>query len=160
VADAIAEYRAALKRDPNDALSLNHLAWILATCPEARLRDTEQAVKLARQAVKLAPKAGTFWNTLGAALYRAGDWKGAIPALEKSMELGKGGDASDWFFLAMAHQQIGKKDEARRWFDKAAQWMDKNRPRDKELRRFRIEAAALLGVKEAPAEKASPPSGK
>ena len=43
---------------------------------------------LARQAVAKQPVRAN-WNTLGVALYRAGDWKGAIEALGKSMELGK-----------------------------------------------------------------------
>ncbi len=67
-------------------------------------------------------------------------------ALEKSMELGKGGISFDWFFLAMAHWQLGKKDEARQWYDKAVPWMEKNNPKNEELRRFRAEAAALLKI--------------
>ena len=70
----------------------------------------------------------------------AGDWKAAIAALEKSMELRKGGDSNDWFFLAMAHWQLGEKDKAREWYDRAVQWMDKNQPKNEELRRFRAEA--------------------
>ena len=80
--------------------------------------------------------------------YRAGDWKAAIEALTKSMELRNGGDSNDWFFLAMAHWQLGDKTQARSWYDKAVPWMEKNQPKDEELLRFRAEAAALLGVKE------------
>ena len=58
-----------------------------------------------------------------------------------------GGDAIDWFFLAMAHERLGHKDEARTWYDRAAAWMDKNQPKNEELRRFRTEAAELLGIK-------------
>jgi tetratricopeptide (TPR) repeat protein len=97
---------------------------------------------------------GTFWNTLGVAQYRAGEWKPAIEALEKSMELRKGGDSFDWFFVAMACRQQGKKELAGKWFDEAVQWMEMNNPKDKELLRFRAEAAALL----ARHEKASPES--
>ena len=64
------------------------------------------------------------------------------------MELGNGGDSFDWFFLAMSHWQLGQKDKAREWYDRAAQWMDKNQPTDEELRRFRAEAAELLELKE------------
>jgi uncharacterized protein HemY len=108
---------------------------------------------LAQQAVKLKPSEGIFWNTLGAAHYRAGDWKAAVTALEKSMELRKGGDAGDWFFLAMAHWQLGDKEQARQWYDKAVPWMDKNKPQDEELRRFRAEAAALLKIEDKPNKK-------
>jgi serine/threonine protein kinase/tetratricopeptide (TPR) repeat protein len=133
---------------PNDPAALNNCAWQLAVGPEPRLRDPRQAVDLAKRAVDLAPKNGTFWNTLGAAQYRAGDWKAAIAALDKSMELRKGGDSFDWFFLAMARWQLGDKEKARTWFDKAVQWMDKNQPKNEELSHFRAEAAELLGIKD------------
>jgi hypothetical protein len=64
----------------------------------------------------------------------------------KSAQLRKGGDSTDFFFLAMAHWQLGEKDKARAWYDQAVAWMDKNRPQDAELKRFRAEAAALLGL--------------
>ena len=50
------------------------------------------------------------------------------------------------FFLAMAHWQLGAKDKAHEWYDPAVRWMDKNQPTDEELRRFRAEAAELLGL--------------
>src|SRR5262249_29472502 len=106
-----------------------------------------RAVEFARKAVELAPKEGNCWNTLGAAQYRAGNWRDAIAALEKSMELQKGGDPHDWFVLAMAHWQLGEKEKARNWFGQAVQWMDKNQPKNEELRRFRTEAAEVLGLK-------------
>ena len=110
---------------------------------------------------ELAPEDGTIWNTLGVAHYRAGNWQAAINALEKSMELRKGGDATDWFFLAMAHWQLGHKDEARTWYDKAVEWMEKNEPKNEELLRFRAEAAELLGIAEPKADsKSAPPSEK
>jgi len=91
---------------------------------------------------------------MGAAHYRAGNWKDSIDALQKSMELRAGGDSFDWFFVAMACQRQGKKELAGKWFDQAVQWMEKNNPKDEELLRFRAEAAALLGR----SEKASPES--
>ena len=80
--------------------------------------------------------------------YWAGSWKDAVADLEKSMELRKGGDAYDWFFLAMAHWRLGNKAEPRMWFDKAVEWMEKNQPKSEELRRFRAEASELLELKE------------
>jgi hypothetical protein len=47
-----------------------------------------------------------------------------------------------------AHDRFwGKKDEARKWDEKAVQWMDKNQRKDEELCRFRSEAEELLGLK-------------
>ena len=146
--EAIAEYRETIALDPTSVGAHNSLSWLLANCPDATSRDPVQAVELARKAVQLAPKKGAHWNTLGAAHYRAGDWKASIDALTKSMELNKGGDSSDWFFLAMAHWKLGQKTQARSWYDKAVPWMERHQPKNEELIRFRDEAAALLGVNE------------
>jgi tetratricopeptide (TPR) repeat protein len=137
-----------LELQPKSAGPNNDLAWLLATCPDPKSRNAARAVELAKAAVELDPKTGAYWNTLGVAHYRAGDWKAAVIALHKSMELGKGGESFDWFFLAMTHWQLGDKVEARKWYDQAVAWMDKNQPENEELRRFRAEAAELLGVKE------------
>jgi tetratricopeptide (TPR) repeat protein/serine/threonine protein kinase len=153
--EAIAAYRKTIELDakyPNARIGLAevlaNLAWTLATDPLPGRRDPGRAVKLAKEAVELKPRESAIWNTLGVAQYRAGKWKDAIAALEKSMELRNGGDGFDWFILAMARGQLGEKDKAREWYDKAATWMDKNAPKNEELLRFRAESAELLGLKE------------
>src|SRR5262249_57843159 len=141
------------------ALVNNRFAWFLAVHHDQVVRDPAQAVQLAKKALQLWPAdgsyapgyhraldapylhAGTNWTTLGVAHYRAGQWKEAVAALDKSMELRKGGDSFDWFFLAMANWRLGEKDKARELYDRAAQWMDKNQPKHEEVRRFRAEAA-------------------
>src|SRR5262249_23135343 len=67
----------------------------------------------------------------------------------------KGGGVLDWFFLAMTHWQLGNKDRARACYTAALAWMVRPggwsvwpAPDDKELRRFRKEAAALLQLPE------------
>ncbi len=144
--EAIAEFNKELELEPENAGKHNDLAWLLATCPDPKVRDPQRAVELAKKAIKLAPGADGFWKTLGAAHSRSGNWKAAVQALKQAMELHKGGDGFDWFFLAMAYWRLGEKDQARQWYDRAVQWMDKNDPKNDELRRFRSEAAELLGV--------------
>jgi uncharacterized protein HemY len=100
---------------------------------------------LAGRAVEQAPEERAFWNTLGVAHYRAGDPKAAIEALERSRGLSQGGDSFDFFFLALAHARLGQTDRARHWYDEAVDWMDRHRPDDEQLCRFRAEAAELLG---------------
>jgi tetratricopeptide (TPR) repeat protein len=124
----------------------NNLAWLLATGPDITLRDPVAAVELAEEAVKLVPQEGNYWNTLGAARFRVRDWDGARAAFEKSMALRGGGDGFDWFFLAMIEAKLGQKEQARKWFDDAVTWTSKSRPGDVELKRFRAEAAAALGL--------------
>ena len=72
-------------------------------------------------------------------------------------DLGSKGDSREWFLLAMAHWKLGDKAEARAWYDKAVEWMEKNQPKNEELRRFRAEASELLGVA---VEVAPPPRQK
>jgi serine/threonine protein kinase len=111
-----------------------------------RTARTKEAVELAERAIAARPGDGFIWNSVGVARYRNGQWKDAILALEKSMELRKGGDGNDWFFLAMCHWQLGEKNVAREWYDKAAAWMEKNQPNNEELRRFRREAEELMKI--------------
>ncbi len=144
--EAITEYRTAIDLDPKFAVAYDNLAWLLATSPDPKVRDPRRAVELAKKAVELAPTDGNSWKTLGAVHYRAGDWNAAVLALKNSMDLWKGGDSLNWLFLAMAYWQLGDKDQARHWYGKAVQWMDKNQPKNDELRRFRSEAAELFGV--------------
>jgi superkiller protein 3 len=132
--------------------ALNEFAWFLATSSNVEDRNPARAVVLARKAVELAPKEASYYNTLGVAQYRAGDEKAALAALHRSMELTGGGDAADWLFLAMAHHKLGDREEARKWYDKAAAELEKNgqrlSPADAaEARRFRTEAEELLGLK-------------
>jgi serine/threonine protein kinase/Tfp pilus assembly protein PilF len=140
--------RDGLKQGLQTPTSLNNMAWRLATDTNPANRDPALAIELAKLAVEREPKQGMWRNTLGAAQYRARDWKAAIEAMNKSIELRNGGDSFDWFFLAMAHWQLGEKENARKWYDQAVQWMDKNQPKNEELRRFRTEAEGLLKAKE------------
>jgi tetratricopeptide (TPR) repeat protein len=151
---AAADAEKAIELYPNYADAHNDLAWLLATCPDAKLRDSGRAVELARKAVQLAPNDENFWGTLGAAQYRAGDWKAAVTALEKSQALKPGWDAYDWLFLAMAHRKLGNAPESRMAYDRAIEWLEKNKAllekkkkRAEELRRFRSEAEEVLELK-------------
>jgi hypothetical protein len=53
----------------------------------------------------------------------------------------------------MAHWRLGQKDEARKWYQQAVEWGEKNGPTlaqnphwREELRHFRAEAEQLLGI--------------
>ncbi len=133
-------------RAGEDPKALNHVAWVLATCPDQRLRDARQAVELAKKAVDMRPEKNAYWNTLGVALYYVGNWKEAIDALEKSTQLPDGGKISAWFFLAMANWRLGDEARSRRWYTRGIQAMQKKEVSDEEPRRFRDEAATLMGI--------------
>jgi serine/threonine protein kinase/tetratricopeptide (TPR) repeat protein len=145
---ARADYRKAIDLDAKTGVAHNELAWLLATCPEARFRDPAAAVAWAKKAVALDRTKAIYWNTLGVAQYRARDWPAAVAALLKSVELSQGGDSIDYLFLAMAHWRLDRKATARRWFAQALHGTENLDPANVELRRFRAEAAALLHLPE------------
>ncbi len=97
-------------------------------------------------------------NTLSIARYRTGDFAGAIQTLalsEKSSDV----ESHNAFFLAMAHARLGQHDEAAKWYAKAIEWMRQRDPNNRELQRFREEAAAVLEVaKDKPHAAAQPTS--
>jgi serine/threonine protein kinase/Tfp pilus assembly protein PilF len=121
----------------------NNVAWYLITCPDAHDRDPKRAVTLAENLVARLPGNATYWNTLGLAYYRKGDYKSAVRALEKAIDLGHGEESLDWLFLAMAQWQMGHKDQARASLGRALR--GKSTSEAEEVRRFQAEAAALFG---------------
>lgn len=122
-AKALAARRQAVRIAPSLAEAHNNLAWLLLAGPKG-LRDPAQALIEAKIAVELEPKQFTYVNTLGAALYYAGQYAEAIPVLERSLGEGKRkNDAFDLFFLAMCHHRLGNAAKAtdcrqrgKRWF--------------------------------------------
>jgi serine/threonine protein kinase len=141
----IAALRDTLDDDPLGD-SYNRLAWLLSTCPMPALWNAAEAVALAKQAVARSPNEGNFWNTLGVACYRAGDYRSCLETLDQSMRLRAGGNAYDWFFVAMASERLGKTSQARDWYQKAVAWHQKEQPFNGDMLRFRSEAAAVIGV--------------
>jgi serine/threonine protein kinase/Flp pilus assembly protein TadD len=137
-------FQLALQLSPHRHDLNYHLARFLATCPDPQFRDSSRAVELAQKATGHAPQAWYCWRALGQARYRSGDWQASMTALEKSMEFFSGGNASDWFFLAMANWQLGDQPKARQWFDQAVKWMEKYQPKNEELGRFRAEAEVMV----------------
>jgi tetratricopeptide (TPR) repeat protein len=154
----------------------DNIACLLATCPDAEIRDPKRAVEFATRAVQSTQKrpdrAWFCCSTLGVAHYRSGDWERATEALNRAravksqflrsggpiptyLLVRKGGDSRDLFFLAMAQWQCGNKEQGRRWYDEAVVWMEQNWPKDAQLHRLRAEAGELLGVKDGarPADK-------
>ena len=62
------------------------------------------------------------------------------------MDLRHGGGCEDWFFLAKAEWHLDNKDAARKWFEKADEWIEQHNAQSDELTRFRADAAELLGI--------------
>jgi len=143
IAEALDAYRRLVEVDPNDIEALNYLGWYLAN-GEPDLRNVEDAVRYARRALELDPDNAGIWNTLGIALYRAGELEECVDALNRSMEGNGGGDPYDWLFLAMALAE--EPERARQLYDRAVDHMIEHGEDDPELEGFRSEAAAVLGL--------------
>jgi tetratricopeptide (TPR) repeat protein len=158
VGRAMAVLQALLEKGRNHPQAQHAVARFLLVEGAVRPEDSRQAYEMAEQVAKRSPTVGIAWNTLGMARYRAGKFEAAIEALEQSRRLRDRGDSFDFFFLAMAHWQLRNEDEARKWYDQAVQWMEKNQRPDDELPRFRAEAAALLGINDAPLRRKEGPS--
>jgi tetratricopeptide (TPR) repeat protein len=87
-AAAITQFQKILELDPRHVAAQNNLAWLLATCPEASLRDGKRAVGLARQAEELSGgKSPEILDTLAVAYAEAGDFDNAIAAAKRMLTM-------------------------------------------------------------------------
>jgi tetratricopeptide (TPR) repeat protein len=153
-ADAVATWERAMLLRPPNREEYNNIAWLLASCPDSAVRSPARAVELAKKATELAPENLAYWNTLGVAFYRSGDWSGALVALEKSKDLDLKSFAfgHNALFLAMSYWQLGNQEKARHWYEQGLDYQMRNRnvlakdDRGEEIERFLSEAAELLGI--------------
>ncbi len=88
VDQAIAQFQLALQIEPADMEAQNNLAWLLATCPQASLRNGDKAVQLARQANELAGgKNPVILGTLAAAFAETGRFPEATETAQRALHL-------------------------------------------------------------------------
>ncbi len=88
-AEAIADYEKALKLQPKDQGILNNLAWVLATSPDAKLRNGRRAIELATLACEATKyKLAYILSTLAAAYAETGDFATAMKWSAKAVEIG------------------------------------------------------------------------
>jgi tetratricopeptide (TPR) repeat protein len=86
--EAIAHYRRALEIRPDFAAALDSLAWVLATSPDASVRDGIQAVALAARAEQISGgKNPGFVATLAAAYAEVGRFPDAVATAEHALRL-------------------------------------------------------------------------
>ena len=88
--EAISQYQEALQIEPADPKVQNNLAWLLATCPEAPLRNGNKAVELARQANALTGGENPIiLHTLAAAFAEAGRFSEAMETARRALRLAR-----------------------------------------------------------------------
>lgn len=95
---AMKEYAETLRLNPNVANLANDYAWLLATQPDSKRRDANEALKWAEKACALSKKEDpSHLDTLAAAQAEAGRWDDAVKTATQSITL---------------YQKKGKKKEA------------------------------------------------
>jgi tetratricopeptide (TPR) repeat protein len=88
VKEALAHYDMALQIDPNDIDAQNNMAWVLATWPEAEIRDGGKAVKLAESADSLTRSSDIRISvTLAASYAEAGRFTDAVKTAQRALRL-------------------------------------------------------------------------
>jgi WD40 repeat protein/tetratricopeptide (TPR) repeat protein len=105
----------------------NTLAWACVLGRDAGV-DSEAVINLARKAAGSVSGSGTFLNTLGSALYRAGRFVEAAETLDKSRlayarqlrPTNEDGTVWDQLFLAMTIHGMGHPEIAAVWLERAA----------------------------------------
>jgi tetratricopeptide (TPR) repeat protein len=86
--EAAPHYREALRLRPGWPLPANNLAWLLATDPDAAVRDGPEALRLAQAVVKAdGGRNPATLSTLAAALAETGDFAAATGAMQKAVTL-------------------------------------------------------------------------
>jgi tetratricopeptide (TPR) repeat protein len=116
----------------------------------AVLRDPSRALALAEKATRLKPDDPLIRNTLGVAYYRVGRYREAADALRANLASQKEKIlASDLYFLAMSHHQLGELSLARAyytWAERASRSPDELTLEElQERAAFQAEAELLMG---------------
>jgi Flp pilus assembly protein TadD len=88
VAQGLAQWRGALRDDPDNIRVLNDAAWLLATSPDAGLRNGGEAMRLATHAAQLTSEEDpSILATLAAAYAEAGEFAKAMASNQQAINL-------------------------------------------------------------------------
>ena len=90
-AKAVQDYNESIRLNPDEPDSYTSLAWLLATCPRAELRDGKRAVELATRACELSNwKDANDLENLAAGYAECGRFEDAVRWQTKAVELRTG----------------------------------------------------------------------
>jgi tetratricopeptide (TPR) repeat protein len=155
---ALADLNKALELDPEDSATYSDRGTVYTD-----RREYELALADLNRAVELEPENSAAYRNRGKVYYAMKRYDAALAELKTAIEVNvekaaltrfaaslkhHGEHGYDLFFLALAYCQLGEKDEARQWYQKAVDWMEHNKPEEEGLGRFRDEAAKRMKAKE------------
>jgi len=85
--EAMAQFQKVLEIEPHYMLADNNLAWVLATSPDASLRNGIKAVELAEEAERLSGNQNPIiMATLAAAYAEAGRFPDAVATIQRALQ--------------------------------------------------------------------------
>ena len=136
--EAIQDYQHVLALNPNDANSMNNLAWVLLEEAPDELRNRTEAERLAQKAVTLDPENSYALGTYGTVLLRRGEAREAVSYLERALARNRPhtDEATDRYLLSIALARSGS-------FEKAESALNQALHEDPE-NRYRPEAEAAV----------------
>lgn len=118
--ETIADYKAAVRADPNYARVFSDLAWLQAACPAEEFRDFAKAVENAKKACELTNcKDHHFVSTLAAVYAEVGDFAAAVKWQKDAIKLLTAGEHPLW--LANYKMRL-KLYESDKQYDKGSLW--------------------------------------
>jgi tetratricopeptide (TPR) repeat protein len=132
-ADMIGRFDSTAKTDPTHSA-----VWTCVLAPDA-VADWKVPLQLAEAVVVDKSKSNLALCNLGALHYRAGQFEESLQRLTEA-ERTYQPDVDDkdstiafsWLFLALTQQRLGHAAEAKRWHDKAVQWIEQAMQKSKE----------------------------
>ncbi len=122
------------------------LARLLIGPSDTQPIHIEKAVTLAKKAVDLAPNQPDGWLTLGVALRKRGDFAQALPALQNAIAVRRNVWGTDWFQLAMVHEQLGEHEKGEAAYRRALAWYLLHAPNNEDVTQIARQTAELLDV--------------
>lgn len=111
--EAIRDLEDLLARRPEDPVALNALGYTMAE----HQRDVKEAQAMIRKSLEMTPDNPAVQDSLGWALYRSGDERGALKWLERAYATEK--DAEIAAHIGEVHWALGDRTQARAVWDKA-----------------------------------------
>jgi len=100
----------------DQASAMNSSLWPRVVAPVAEAAQLDDIVAQAEQLLAMCGDDPNLLNTVGVAMFRAARYEQAIEVLRRSDALftkkGQGEQPADWAFIAMAHWQLNRTQEA------------------------------------------------